>query len=38
MNATTVNAQRDGRVLTVYLDNSPRNLMTIGIKQTAALG
>jgi enoyl-CoA hydratase/carnithine racemase len=31
MNATTVNAQRDGRVLTVYLDNPPRNLMTRGM-------
>jgi enoyl-CoA hydratase/carnithine racemase len=31
MNATTVNAQLDGRVLIVYLDNPPRNLMTPGM-------
>jgi enoyl-CoA hydratase/carnithine racemase len=38
MNITTVNAQRDGRVLTVRLDNPPRNLMTFGmIKDLDAL-
>jgi enoyl-CoA hydratase/carnithine racemase len=38
MNTTTVNAQRDGRVLTVRLDNPPRNLMTFGmIKELDAL-
>ena len=38
MNTTTVNAQRDGRVLTVRLDNPPRKLMTFGmIKELDAL-
>ena len=38
MNTTTVNAQRYGRVLTVRLDNPPRNLMTFRmIKELDAL-
>ncbi len=38
MNVTTVNAQRDGRLLTVYLHNPPRNLMTVGmVKELDAL-
>ena len=31
MKATTVNARRDGHVLTLYLDNPPHNLMTVGM-------
>ena len=38
MNTTTVNALLDGRVLTLRLDNPPRNLMTFGmIKDLDAL-
>jgi len=38
MKPTTVNARRDGRVLTLYLDNPPRNLMTVGmVKELDAL-